>query len=202
MEECKERWKNLRACYTRHVKLSMYSGKGFKVRKPYYLAEYLDFLYPFTKCRQPKSYTPEVDFSESISHHEVKQEDPLDIEPLAEVENLDSELENSHESQNLTSPAKRMRKNPNESVTLSDINRSSLEYFQIKKQKPQPEKEDHDAMFLSSILPEMREMSNKQKRRFKIGVLRLADQILSENESSSQSTSVSRSSAVVGTHSE
>ncbi|XP_055838687.1 uncharacterized protein LOC129906788 isoform X2 [Episyrphus balteatus] len=49
--ECKERWKNLRACYSRHLKLKNISVTTGSQKKPYYLAEHLDFLKPFTKSR-------------------------------------------------------------------------------------------------------------------------------------------------------
>lgn len=67
MPHCKERWRNLRACLTRHLKHNKdlnNSGEG-STHKPYYLAEYMDFLMPFTKTRPPK---------ELLSVREVKEE--------------------------------------------------------------------------------------------------------------------------------
>jgi hypothetical protein len=54
--ECKERWKNLKACYTRHLKNKLPSGSGAKTKRPYYLAEYLNFLEPFTKSRKQTGF--------------------------------------------------------------------------------------------------------------------------------------------------
>lgn len=50
--KCKERWKNLRGCYTRHLKAKSASGFDVKLKNAYYLAEYLNFLEPFTKSRK------------------------------------------------------------------------------------------------------------------------------------------------------
>ncbi|KAK9687226.1 Alcohol dehydrogenase transcription factor Myb/SANT-like [Popillia japonica] len=51
--DCKERWKNLRACYSRYLKTAkLPSGSGTRRKKPYYLAEFLSFLEPFTKSRK------------------------------------------------------------------------------------------------------------------------------------------------------
>jgi len=52
VSECKERWKDLRACFTRHLKAKPPSGSAAKFKKPYYLAEFLHFLEPFTKARK------------------------------------------------------------------------------------------------------------------------------------------------------
>ncbi|KAG8233810.1 hypothetical protein J437_LFUL008030 [Ladona fulva] len=62
---------------------------------------------------------------------------------------------------------------------LLEVNRSVLEYFEFKKSL-NTKTNDPDLDFFKSILPDMREMSNDQKRRFKIGILNLAGQILSE----------------------
>lgn len=50
--KCKERWKNLRGCYTRHLKIKSAPGFDVKFKNSYYLAEYLHFLKPFTKPRK------------------------------------------------------------------------------------------------------------------------------------------------------
>ncbi|XP_050507557.1 uncharacterized protein LOC126885174 [Diabrotica virgifera virgifera] len=52
---CKERWKNLRGSYTRYLKKCTPSGSAAKKTRPYYLAEYMQFLTPFTKSRPMKS---------------------------------------------------------------------------------------------------------------------------------------------------
>lgn len=65
------------------------------------------------------------------------------------------------------------------------MNNSAYEYFQSKKNtskivhenKPQ----DPEVSFLMSVLPDFKEMNADQKRRFKIGILNLAGNILNEN---------------------
>lgn len=52
VSDCKERWKNLRACFTRHLKHQVLEMKtGIKYKRPYYLAESMNFILPFTKLR-------------------------------------------------------------------------------------------------------------------------------------------------------
>lgn len=54
---CKERWKNLRASLCRHLRqqqqqqASQGQGHGQRPKKPYYLAEHMEFVVPFTKTR-------------------------------------------------------------------------------------------------------------------------------------------------------
>uniref|UniRef100_V5GPU9 MADF domain-containing protein n=1 Tax=Anoplophora glabripennis TaxID=217634 RepID=V5GPU9_ANOGL len=47
-------WKNLRGSYTKHLKTYVPSGSGASAKRPYYLSEYISFVLPFTKSRQPK----------------------------------------------------------------------------------------------------------------------------------------------------
>jgi hypothetical protein len=56
------------------------------------------------------------------------------------------------------------------------------------KQHTQSETSDQDAEFLHSLLPDMKSMTAKQKRTFKIGVLNLMDEILEDTGSGQQSS--------------
>ncbi|KAJ4429956.1 hypothetical protein ANN_22160 [Periplaneta americana] len=49
---CKEKWRSVRNCWARHLRNIPASGSAAKTRKPYYLADYLIFLTPFTKLRR------------------------------------------------------------------------------------------------------------------------------------------------------
>ncbi|VVC31314.1 BESS motif,MADF domain [Cinara cedri] len=46
--ECRERWKNLRGCYTRGLKKKSTSELRGKFKRSYYLSAYMKFLEPFT----------------------------------------------------------------------------------------------------------------------------------------------------------
>ncbi|XP_047507468.1 cell wall protein DAN4-like [Pieris napi] len=46
--EAKEKWKNLRSVFVRHLKPAK-SGAGTAQKKPYYLADYMQFTVPFIK---------------------------------------------------------------------------------------------------------------------------------------------------------
>jgi len=64
-KECKERWRNIRSSYLRHLKNVPPSGSGVKPKTPYYLTEYLQFLQPFTKSRMQKGNVPLPENKES-----------------------------------------------------------------------------------------------------------------------------------------
>lgn len=84
---------------------------------------------------------------------------------------------------------KHSKSNQNQ-VTLEDVNKSAFEYFQMKKQTPQKTSTDNDAdsLFLLSVLPDMKKMTDRQKRKFKVGILNLAGQILDEASAESPAT--------------
>lgn len=71
------------------------------------------------------------------------------------------------------------------SPTLKDVNKSAFDYFNQKNYQAKSNSLDPDLAFLQSVLPDLKAMSSDQKRRFKIGVLNLAGQLLSENPAAS-----------------
>lgn len=51
-----------------------------------------------------------------------------------------------------------------------------------KRQRMDEEEEDSDFSFLKSLLPDIKNMNNSQKRKFKIGVLKIVDEILESTD--------------------
>lgn len=48
----------------------------------------------------------------------------------------------------------------------------------LKRKRPYETDEDPDMLFLKSLLPDMKAMNENQKRKFKIGILKLSDDFL------------------------
>lgn len=205
MQDCKERWKNLRACYSRHLKslTDTPSGSAAKVKRPYYLAEALNFLQPFTKSRKSKGIYkfPEVPIVSPEATQVVQSESPNDSEDelhdsVPEHEESNSGGQQFSQVEHLGTPTvKRIAKsksNPKKNdVSLADVNRSANDYFRLKASSTKEKKpENPDLDFFKSVLPDMNEMTSDQKRRFKMGILNLAGQILNENTSGSSSSSL------------
>lgn len=200
MLECKERWKNLRASFTRYLKsIKLSCGDGNRYKKPYYLAEYLHFLKPFTKSRkqsgklQRVGQSPEPEAEEQDRDHEIDSPEPaaqflFDGEQENEAQRRnDGHLMNVGKWQEgmpadfVTPAAKKIKR----TVSTEDVNRWAVECYQCRKHAGNNEVEDPDLSFFKSVLPDIREMNAEQKRRFKIGILNLAQQILKENGGSS-----------------
>ncbi|CAH1958986.1 unnamed protein product [Acanthoscelides obtectus] len=82
-----------------------------------------------------------------------------------------------------------LRKKKELATSINDINQQAYQYFE-KKQKvleiqnvtktnTTVDPPDPDLAFLHSVLPDIKSMKSNQKRRFKMGILNLAEQILS-----------------------
>lgn len=195
--ECKERWKNLRASFTRFLKSTkLPSGCGAKYKKPYYLAEYLHFLKPFTKTRKQsgilqivsldpdtegQGYDNELESSESASK---LQHDKEQVDEVRHNEDVSVNTSSWHDDapEDFITPASKKIKR---TISTEDVNRSAFHCCQGRKRSVQNEDEDPDLSFFKSVLPDMRDMNAEQKRRFKIGILSLAQQILGEHSASS-----------------
>ncbi|XP_050308275.1 uncharacterized protein LOC126744762 [Anthonomus grandis grandis] len=69
-------------------------------------------------------------------------------------------------------------------ISLADVNKSAYEFFEKKKRAPyRPPaftNDDADVQFLLSLLPDLKKITDKQKRKYKVGVLNLADEILDQ----------------------
>lgn len=129
-----------------------------------------------TKKIQEESIANEIDSSKSDSE--------LDA-PLSDTNEYAEK--SSSEVVHVPKKKKETKKYP----SLQEVNSSAFEYFQKKRTKLQecPEKntEDPDRAFLISMLPDMKKMTDSQKRKFKIGILNLAGEILEENRTSNSS---------------
>lgn len=215
----------------------MPSGSGASVKRPYYLSEYMSFVLPFTKSRQPKgnveapknNETSDTFGEETFTEDQENEEfEPEQVAGPNEVGNYTNNHGRKHDNDELsiteqinqdasdvtlsqrdslesndplnpkqgkqtksmskvlgenTRKAKKCKTTQNQ-VTLEDVNKSAFEYFEKKKQAPyRPPaltNDDADVQFLLSLLPDLKRMTDKQKRKYKVGVLNLADEILDE----------------------
>lgn len=150
----------------------------------------MHFLQPFTKSRQSVSsinYASES-FSED-SNIEKSNKTLNDMQEVSEDE-LGSEIQHTNDVQppsefcGLLPPPNKKQKTSKHTISLTDVNKSAFEYFQSKKNAgsniSEKKIKDPDESFLMSVLPDMKEMNSEQKRRFKIGILKIAGDILSE----------------------
>lgn len=207
MPHCKERWRNLRACLTRHLKQQKVTGDGTIYHKPYYLADHMKFLLPYTKSRSNKDaglyLVQELDNSndvKTIKGEVIQKAVPTTETTTAYVSTVTTnEAEGGqyltfvHNANELTDPIGNQEILEEATVTLpqhTNIERyaspASESYEpEIKRVKrSSQDMEDADLNFFRSLLPDMRLMTASQKRRFKMGIFGLIDKVLTDDDKS------------------
>ncbi|KAL4142362.1 hypothetical protein QTP88_004836 [Uroleucon formosanum] len=136
MNECKERWKNLRACFTRHLKAKPPSGSVAKFKKPYYSAEFLNFLEPFTKSRKQSVSLSSNEYSEhneNVGNVSEIEEDQTDNN-LIEDNFADSSFIEPTPQQWTSSTSSSSFQKKKRPVRLEDVNKAALNFFSKKNQ--------------------------------------------------------------------
>ncbi|XP_014286637.1 uncharacterized protein [Halyomorpha halys] len=172
VSDCKERWRNLRGCLTRHLKRN---GDSSRSKKPYYLTEHMQFVVPFTKTRS-RAVLPFIQdglddfFTTGELGSKLAEKDDLeeDFDLLGEP-TVESSLSPLPVQQQI------IRKRAN---SPEDSEESNLDYYKSKRLKEETELADPDMNFFVSLLPDVRSMNPAQKRKMKIGLLKLIDEIL------------------------
>lgn len=214
MAHCKERWRNLRACLTRHLKQQQTANEDGSVNhKPYYLAEHMNFLLPYTKSRtvkeQIKYETPAVeDHKPSTSVGKVAKLAAASGTTTTTTTTYTISTDESDENQYVTliqsSSANGLEEthvqvdtdpdtkaiNPEQSFTSTSSVVAPKDHLQeiiyeplpAKRIKVTQETDDADLDFFRSLLPDIRLMTASQKRRFKMGIFGLIDNVLSNND--------------------
>ena len=94
---------------------------------------------------------------------------------------LDTAATSTPEPGTSTSQSKYYRRKTKQTFTLNDVNKSAMNYFEEKKRQSSAQiVQDPDEAFLTSVLPDMKNMTETQKKIFKIAVLCIAGEILSQ----------------------
>ncbi|XP_037034020.1 uncharacterized protein LOC119072823 [Bradysia coprophila] len=200
---CKERWRNLRACLTRHLKNSKQQiATGNTNYKPYYLAEHMKFVLPYTKSRQ----------RDNVIVTEENTNAPIQVQKI-EIDEYDDEKSSEPEPPALTIQTM-MASSPNpttrfvfvppiSSTPNAPVKRSAAAVEQEsrpegdnpdnvaasveKKLKTKPDAtatavteidDSADLNFFKSLLPDIRQMTPAQKRKFKMGIFELINNIV------------------------
>ncbi|XP_037909820.1 uncharacterized protein LOC119650781 isoform X2 [Hermetia illucens] len=198
VSHCKERWRNLRACLSRYIKQQ---SSADPQHKPYYLAEHMQFLLPFLKSHRPSS------INESYSGCDYNSDLNVDLKTLDPEDTNDQDFHNSHQDDYSINVTNR-RKLSGTDTTLSvncvqnphvDMDNSEAEpevlfststeriHHDAKRLKLDNTHdtinsslyaENSDMDFFRSVLPDIQGMTAVQRRKFKIGVLELIDEVL------------------------
>ncbi|CAB3238943.1 unnamed protein product [Arctia plantaginis] len=175
VEELRAKWKGIRSSFNRY-KSKLINPSDANPFKKYYLYDTLKFLDPFTK---PKgSLLKESIFEEcGIYEDESKSNSSTEDWALAETKPNISDKR---------IPDNQIKSEPLDHQSVNNIKTS--EYSNCgnsKKRKYSSEDkgiddDNEDLQFFKSILPDIRDFTNKEKRKLKMGILRLIDDL--ENE--------------------
>lgn len=162
VNDCKEKWRNIRTTFVRRIKNST---SGSKAKKPYYLNEAMQFTLPFVKtCAMPSGNLPPIpdkDFenadvwenSENISEYtESNQTDIMSVSspdmllplsPRLSTSNSIPLITTQSETERVTTPEStflkskstpRKREKRNKNIS-TDVDKAFTEYFESKKAK-------------------------------------------------------------------
>lgn len=164
----------------RSLKTSNRSRLGY-LRKPYYLADQLAFLLPFTKV----NLTSE---NSTVDEQQIDDEDESKITPSTNSFNSKYEVHSPSPSVHITmddsmnstfeenDASKKKKKDP---ICLADES-TSTQLIEIRK--PMQDEGNEDLLFFQSLLPDMQKLDSRRKRRFKEKVLSMLNDNLDEAE--------------------
>lgn len=166
--ECKEKWRNVRSAFVRSLKPPP-SGSSAKMKKPYYLHDYVQFILPYVKptntienpgnIEHPAepSKSPDPTEDDGISE-EISQE--VQTQSASAITNNEQSAERATTSKSTTEQPTTQRKKK-----LNNLDSTFLEYLQSKKKNT--DNETAKRYFLLSLLPEIKHMNDQQMRKFK-----------------------------------
>ncbi|KAK7078304.1 hypothetical protein SK128_027709 [Halocaridina rubra] len=187
--ECKMRWKHLRGGLTRYIKKRQEkSGPAAKSVKQFYLWDVMQFVLPFLKSRVQIGTL-------SHSYPIDDNDDPVDLEDEMVDHEPEIICETSEEGPETTRTTENGPSHPGFAIsTRRGKKRAADNPFEravadFISKKSREESGNPDLQFFKSILPDVAGFSALQKRRFKVKVIQLIDDISNE-EPASQSVSV------------
>ncbi|KAF5308938.1 hypothetical protein FQR65_LT00020 [Abscondita terminalis] len=132
---CKEKWKNLRSAYARHLRQKNPSGAASVKKKQYYLAEYLDFLLPFTKSRTQHSNIPlpETTSADNLSKSDEHYEAVDSVHSVRKSNIGDTNIvEEDQVNEQPTLPVQPMKRPKGANKKIDSLENIAMEYFASK----------------------------------------------------------------------
>lgn len=189
MQSCKERWKNIRTVFLRHLRKIPPSGSAQGLQKKYYLEDALQFLVPFVKSgrKQTGNLTKNNDIDTPL------EESTIEFEETGTNSNTEHQVQINNTRLNSSTTATKRR-------SAVDMEQSLADYFEAKRANViTKQTENADQKFLLSLLPDIELMNSNQKRKCKLQFLEVIDKILQDNLTSQPC--LSRSSSVQSTQS-
>lgn len=140
VQTCKERWKNIRTVFLRHLRQKVTSGSSGGLKKKYYLEDAMKFIIPFVKSgkKQQGNISISSELEKDTNMEDIEEESNVEIIECVQVPGS-SELFSSHrdiadDHDKIEHNAKKIKVNSK----ISDVDNCFMEYFETKKKKCQP----------------------------------------------------------------
>ncbi|KAG6454866.1 uncharacterized protein LOC115446549 [Manduca sexta] len=188
VQECKEKWRNIRSTFLRSFKAP---SSGSKPKKPYYLKEHLSFIVPFVKPLNEIQYqgnitsVPERDpFSDAETEEQARpSEDEQELSVSNEIdqdirsEDTNSTLEEPVVTNNFRTARKRYKPSYNDEIYTAMQKYPKKSNVHQEKPKERNKNQTNMNHFFLSLMNEFDDMSDHELRTFKIKILQLIDEI-------------------------
>lgn len=180
MAECKSKWGSLRNSYNRAVREgrdTASGSKGSKKRK-WYLMDAMEFLRDFVGVhRKLGSNTMGTNSEENLAETvEPDLVDTISTENLEE--NLHSAVIQTHEFENVSSPASQPSRR--KSTSVEKVVDPMISF--LKSRTKVSEQENPTLTFFKSLIPDVEKLTESRKRKFKQTVLNELYRHLDEQE--------------------
>ncbi|XP_035438642.2 uncharacterized protein LOC118268308 isoform X1 [Spodoptera frugiperda] len=185
VEELKVKWKGIRSSFNRYKsKLAMSPFSNENTCKKYYLCDHLRFLEPFLRSKGV--------FRQLQEDQDKSEETNSDPCNYVNVDNIDESAVYNEEEWNHIDIKPDVSTRPDkqqEADTVQSSRPASESYDRNKKRRysfegqSTTEDDNEDLTFFKSILPDIRNFSIREKRKLKMGILQLIDEIEKERES-------------------
>ena len=164
-KSCRERWRNIRTSYVRSLKQTR-SGPGVKSKKPYYLAAHLAFLQPYLKGGETSSILG----LKNITGEEFNTEEAPECPITDKTEECSAELNEKTVCKN----EPKRKRNPNDEVEEAFLGR-------MKQKNTAKKNEDSEHHFLLSLRDDMKRLTPRRLREFKLRTMTLLYRFLDED---------------------
>lgn len=150
----------------------------------------MQFLIPYIKGHNTEEPSGNLDINIEKETSNQSKEEARNAEGILEevVDNIQPRTSGRSSASPPISWCRKSKSKSSDSVGTENI---IAEYFLNRNKKIKENEEDFIKSFLNSLVPDLRQMSTEQLRRFKRKVLEFIDDILGENIDMGSSSSVS-----------
>ncbi|CAH0702824.1 unnamed protein product [Spodoptera exigua] len=181
IEELKVKWKGIRSSFSRYkAKLALSYNES--TYKKYYLYDHLRFLEPFVRSTKGQQ-------QEDPDKSETTHNDPCNYVTDNGVDDTNDYHEEEWNQIDIKPDVSTREDKQHETDTVQSSRSGGESYDRNKKRKfsfeglSSTDDDNEDLIFFKSILPDIRNFTIREKRKLKMGILQLIDDIEKEKES-------------------